>query len=200
MPKHKRPQRLYPTAVAGPPALGIHTLSASLLQCKGVENVVSQDDATHAPGSDAEDVEFTDHELDDDEFDVSSFEPSYTSAGSGKVPAMPTIVRPPQHHREKIPILQAPFIAAVARAESKKEMYSNPKAQAAVRIEWDRLREKRCWSEKKEHVREWRDVAAEARRDGTTVHVGRLCCLCVEKGSELKPTIHVGSSRDALRS
>mgnify|MGYP002176408590 FL=1 len=65
-------------------------------------------------------------------------------------------------------------------------MYSNPKAQAAVRLEWDRLRQKRCWSEDKEHVREWKDVAAEARRNGTTVHVGRLCCLCVEKGSELK--------------
>ncbi len=99
---------------------------------------------------------------------------------------MPTVIRQPnQQHREKIPMLQAPFNAAVARSVNKKEMYANPKALKAVRSEWDRLRSKRCWSE--DLVREWKHVAAEARDSGTTVHVGRLCCMCVEKGSELLP-------------
>ncbi len=87
---------------------------------------------------------------------------------------MPTVIRQPQPHREHIPTIRAPFNAAVARSVNKKEMYSNPKALAAVRQEWDRLRAKRCWSEDMKSVREWKDVAYEARTKGTTVHVGRL--------------------------
>ena len=106
-------------------------------------------------------------------------------AGAVGVPAMPTATRKPQPHREKIRTLQAPFNAAVARPVAKKEMYANPKALKAVRSEWDRLRLKKCWSE--DLVREWKHVAAEARDSETTVHVGRLCCICVETGSKLKP-------------
>ena len=36
-------------------------------------------------------------------------------------------------------------------------------------------------------VREWKSIAAEARQNEETVHVGRLFCICVEKGSELNP-------------
>jgi hypothetical protein len=49
--------------------------------------------------------------------------------------------------------------------------------------EWDRLRNKRCWDESR--VREWQDVAGEARRAGTKAHVGRVFGITVEKGSEL---------------
>ena len=34
-------------------------------------------------------------------------------------------------------------------------------------------------------MREWSDVAAETRKTGTKVHIGRVFDICVEKGSEL---------------
>ena len=34
-------------------------------------------------------------------------------------------------------------------------------------------------------MREWRDVAAEAKREGAKVHVGRIFDICVEKNHEL---------------
>ena len=34
-------------------------------------------------------------------------------------------------------------------------------------------------------MREWSTIAAEARRVGNTIHLGRLFCICTEKGSEL---------------
>ena len=34
-------------------------------------------------------------------------------------------------------------------------------------------------------MREWSTIAAEARRAGNTIHLGRLFCICTEKGSEL---------------
>ena len=52
-------------------------------------------------------------------------------------------------------------------------------------IEWERLRKKKVWNESL--VREWGDVAAEARRKGEEVHFGYLFGICVEKNSELAP-------------
>jgi hypothetical protein len=40
-----------------------------------------------------------------------------------------------------------------------------------------------CWDESR--VRPWAEVAAEARREGRTVHFGTVFGICVEKGSEL---------------
>ena len=40
-------------------------------------------------------------------------------------------------------------------------------------------------------MREWKDVAAEAKRKNIKAHVGRIFDLCVEKGSELPPD-HLG--------
>ena len=59
----------------------------------------------------------------------------------------------------------------------------NPKADAAVLKEWNALRQAGCWDESA--VREWKDVAAEARRAGKKCHFGRIFEICVEKGSEL---------------
>jgi hypothetical protein len=53
----------------------------------------------------------------------------------------------------------------------------------ALQKEWDRLRAAGCWDETK--VREWSDVAREARAKGIKAHVGRIFEICVEKGSEL---------------
>ena len=58
-----------------------------------------------------------------------------------------------------------------------------PAAEAALVKEWTKLRNATAWDESA--VREWRDVADEAKRKGTKAHVGRVFDICVEKGSEL---------------
>jgi hypothetical protein len=93
-------------------------------------------------------------------------------------PAMPCAASKPQLHRDKITNDRLVFSAMVARAVSRKEVRMNPKAQAAVQKEWDRLRLRKVWEEKQ--VREWSDVAAEARRNGTKAHVGRIFDICVK--------------------
>eukprot|EP00975_Prorocentrum_lima_P004869 1060673-Prorocentrum_lima.AAC.1 len=51
--------------------------------------------------------------------------------------------------------------AAVARTCSLKEADKNPKARAALDKEWERLRSINTWDEST--VREWKDVARDAR-------------------------------------
>jgi len=98
------------------------------------------------------------------------------------VPAMPTVpVR--NCHRVKAADGIFPFPAMVARPVSRQEVAKLPAAQAALQKEWDRLRAAGCWDETK--VREWSDVASEARKTGKIAHMGRVFALCVEKGSEL---------------
>ena len=98
------------------------------------------------------------------------------------VPAMP-VSTGRNLHRDRLPDFEWPFSACVARPVSKKEVASNPKALKAVLSEWEKLRAAGCWDEKK--VREWSDVAMEARKTGTKAHVGLIFEICVEKGSEL---------------
>ena len=85
-------------------------------------------------------------------------------------------------HRERRPNCptHSPFSALVARPVKKKEISNEPEAQAAVMKEWNRLKEKKVWLE--HLVREWPDVAKEARIGGTTAHVGRVFMICVERG------------------
>ena len=85
-------------------------------------------------------------------------------------------------HEEHIRRLDPPFPAGVARPVHKPERNCKA-AQAALKKEWDRLRAAKCWDESK--VREWSDVAAEARAKGKKAHVGRIFEICTEKGSEL---------------
>ena len=112
------------------------------------------------------------------------------------VPAMPKAAAPAvEEHRpklrelvkEKIKELEfkvaLELFASVARLVSKDEIASNPKAKAALDKEWENLRTKGAWDEKR--VRECRDIVAEARRNGQTVHLGRIFEACYEKGSEL---------------
>ncbi|CAE7395909.1 cof, partial [Symbiodinium pilosum] len=49
--------------------------------------------------------------------------------------------------------------------------------------EWEKLRKKTCWLEEK--VREYDDVANEARKNNAKVHFGRIFEICSQKGSEL---------------
>jgi hypothetical protein len=86
-------------------------------------------------------------------------------------------------HREYIPKDDSFVYALVARTVGQAERMANPKARAALQAEWDKLRRQGVWDEKR--VRPWDEVAAEARREGRTVHVGRIFEICVEKNSEL---------------
>ena len=97
---------------------------------------------------------------------------------------MPTSKDKRFEHRFKIPDFEVPFNACVARPVGKKEIAQQPKAQAALDKEWDKLVKAKAWTEDK--VREWKDVASEASRKGVKAHVGRVFELCVEKGSELR--------------
>ena len=80
-------------------------------------------------------------------------------------------------HRDHHPILGA-IEACVARPLSNKERLESAGARASLEKEWGRLRKIDTWNEK--GVREWFDVAAEARRSDTKVHVGRIFDICVE--------------------
>ena len=75
--------------------------------------------------------------------------------------------------------------ACVARLVSRKELLQNPPAQASMKAEWDRLRNKTVWDEDK--VREWSDVAREAQRGNYELNFGYIFGICVEKNSELPP-------------
>ncbi|MCP4242468.1 MAG: hypothetical protein GY772_18080, partial [bacterium] len=74
--------------------------------------------------------------------------------------------------------------AFVARPVRPLEWLNNPEAWAAVQKEWEMLRKIGTWDEAS--VREWRDVARDARRTGEKMHVGRIFTLCFEKNYELE--------------
>ena len=102
---------------------------------------------------------------------------------------MPLDEPPPSHsHRHHHLGIADPFsfYAAVARPVNRDEVRRNPKAQAALDLEWTRLRScgtHGCWDES--HPRDKREVIEEARRQGRKVHFGQLMELCVEKNAEI---------------
>ena len=73
--------------------------------------------------------------------------------------------------------------ALVARVVSQAEIDRTPDAKAAMDKEWQKLVDKSCWLEKK--VREYRDVAREAKAKEAKVDFGRIFEICSQKGSEL---------------
>ena len=73
--------------------------------------------------------------------------------------------------------------ALVCRPVARKEVCDNPKAKAAIQLEWDRLRARGAWGE--DHPREWADVAQEARTFGAEVHYVMIFGLVVEKNTDL---------------
>ena len=85
-------------------------------------------------------------------------------------------------HRRKLGQRSQPFNACVARPVNKTEIASAPAAQQAMKVEWDRLRAKHVWDET--IVREWDDVANEARQASVEANLGYLFGLCTEKNSE----------------
>ena len=70
--------------------------------------------------------------------------------------------------------------ALVARVVSQAEIDRTPEAKAAMDKEWQKLVDKSCWK-----VREYRDVAREAKAKEAKAHFGRIFEICSQKGSEL---------------
>ena len=91
----------------------------------------------------------------------------------------------PDGHRDILPLQHLALSVGVARPVCKDEIKRQPKAQAALQLEWGRLRALRCWDGDK--VVEWSTVAQKARKGAATCHVGRIFSLCHEKNSELAP-------------
>ena len=78
-----------------------------------------------------------------------------------------------------------PFLynAFVSRLLTSKEIKGSQRALDAIKAEAAGLKKLGTWNEA--GVREWSDVAAEARREGRTIHVGRLFAIGTIKHSEL---------------
>ncbi|CAE7497332.1 NaCP60E, partial [Symbiodinium natans] len=115
--------------------------------------------------------------------------PAPDGDGKDAFPAMPTVPHEPEH-REKIssnlPVSEdevRELFALVARPVGRREILEDPKAQAALDVEWNKLMVKKAWD--MGSVREWKDVSDEAIKKGKKVHVGKVFEICVEKGSEL---------------
>ena len=108
--------------------------------------------------------------------------------GPDIVPSMPCIVghKGEPHRQKTTPFSSHSWMvlnACVARPVGRKELLQSPPAKASMKAEWDRLRNKMVWDEDK--VREWSDVAREARKGNCEVNFGYLFGICVEKNSEL---------------
>ena len=94
----------------------------------------------------------------------------------------------PQPHRVKVDHPPRLY-GMIARQLTKQEIAASPKAKAAIRAEYDKLRnqdELGTWLE--DTVREKSDVMKEAQRAGKKVHFGRIFHLCHLKHEELPPT------------
>ena len=107
--------------------------------------------------------------------------PACSSIAVDAMPRMPCWSACSDHRQKLAPPSLYPN-ACVARPVGKAELRTTPAAQAAMKAEWDRLRTKRVWDESV--VREWDDVAREARQAGVEANLGYLFGICAEKNSE----------------
>ena len=106
-------------------------------------------------------------------------------------PAMPVVHEDPEEQRarltelywDKLDDVTHDQFALVARVVSQAEIHRTPDAKAAMDKEWQKLVNKSCWLEKR--VREYRDVAREAKAKEAKAHTGRIFEICSQKGSEL---------------
>ena len=92
-----------------------------------------------------------------------------------------------QHqHRSRESIFDTPWNIMVSAILSPKEVRGNPEAEKAIIAEAAKLKKRIVWDE--QSVEEWREVAERARRNGVTVHVGRVFAVVVVKNAELDPS------------
>ena len=113
--------------------------------------------------------------------DVTQDEKTWSLRGVPRMPVFRGVT--PNEHRDHSPDALGAIYACVARPVTKRERQENADARASLEKEWGRLRKINTWDES--IVREWEQVALEARKSGKVAHVGRIFDICVEKGSEL---------------
>ena len=77
------------------------------------------------------------------------------------------------------------LLAMVARTVTRREVTTTPAASQSLSDEAAKLTQKGAWGPK--GVREWQQVADNARKGGDTAHVGRIFGIVVEKHPELPP-------------
>ncbi|CAE8612313.1 unnamed protein product [Polarella glacialis] len=102
--------------------------------------------------------------------------PSATYQRFRPAPSMPLRTSTFEHRMSD----SSPFIYS---AVTKKEAEVIPKAMEALDKDWNKPHKQVCWDLNR--VREWKDIASQARRTGKKVHIGRVFDICVEKNSEL---------------
>ena len=111
------------------------------------------------------------------------------------MPTMPAT----QEHREKIGH-HAPasmeeimtLMAMVARPVGRKEITSNPDAQKALDVEWNKLMDKGAW--RMDSVREWDEVRSEAQKKGKKAHVGKVLKSVLRRAANCPKVTSYGSS------
>ena len=96
-------------------------------------------------------------------------------------PKMPTTKSKPGHS-PRIKAWPDFHSSMVARPVTRSEMMGCEKGRQARVDEWKRLRLKKVWDE--DSVDEWYRVAARAKANNVTAHVGMICEIFVEKNSE----------------
>ena len=84
---------------------------------------------------------------------------------------------------EKLGELSELQYALVARVVNQAEIDRTPEAEEAMDKEWQKFADKSCWLHSK--VREFRDVSAEAIRQGLKTHFGRIFEICSIMRDEL---------------
>ena len=85
-------------------------------------------------------------------------------------------------HRQKLSPTFAPH-ALTVRPLNTKQVQADPAATASINKEWKRFRDRKAWDETS--VREWSDVAADARRANEEVTMGMVFGFVVEKNPDL---------------
>ena len=100
-------------------------------------------------------------------------------------------------HRKKLDNALSFLNACVARPVSKAEIQKHPEAILAMKKEWSRLMSKGTWTFKE--IIPWHVLAANARRNNKTIHLGRIFGLMVEKGSELERMLPDGTKNPARK-
>ena len=92
---------------------------------------------------------------------------SSSSQDAEEVPKMPVCGYSVQRHRDKLIKVgrlqgEKAINTLVARPVNRKEIRSNPKAQASLDVEWVKLEKQDAWLY--DTVQEWKDVALKAKK------------------------------------
>ena len=90
---------------------------------------------------------------------------------------------PQAQHQQRPRHMPPMFPACVVEPVKRKDIDGNPKAVEARNAEAQKLRQKKAWLE--DTVREWDEVAREAKRNAMTIHIDRIFGIMVVKNSEL---------------